>query len=214
MKIEIWSDIACPFCYIGKHNLELAIKKMDYEGQVEIIWRSYILDHALPDIPVSGLKESLALRKGLTVNQVNEMTAQVENMAQNAGLFLNFNAVQPVSTLNAHKLLQLGKNTGLGSQAKERLFKAYFVEGKNIADKSVLNQLGLEIGITGSLLTEVWNNVSVSEHLNVDLYEAQTIGISGVPYFLIDRKYAISGAQPVEFFINALRSISEKNSQK
>ena len=187
---------------------------MDYEGQVEIIWRSYILDHALPDIPVSGLKESLALRKGLTVNQVNEMTAQVENMAQNAGLFLNFNAVQPVSTLNAHKLLQLAKNTGLGSQAKERLFKAYFVEGKNIADKSVLNQLGLEIGITGSLLTEVWNNVSVSEHLNVDLYEAQTIGISGVPYFLIDRKYAISGAQPVEYFINTLRSISEKISQK
>jgi predicted DsbA family dithiol-disulfide isomerase len=143
------------------------------------------------------------------LEQVKEMTAHVEQMAKQVDLFPNFNTTLPVNTLNAHKLLQLAKVNSLGNQAKDRLFKAYFVDGLNIADKEVLIKLGQEIGIEVSFLIDLWNDAAISERLNADLYEAQTLGISGVPFFLIENKYAISGAQSVEVFTNALKSIYE-----
>jgi len=209
MKIEIWSDVACPFCYIGKKHLELALEKLGYENKVEITWKSYLLDPSLPDIPVTNLYESLSLKKGLSIEKVREMTANVEQMAKNVGLFPNFATTLPVATLNAHKLLQLANIEGFGTKTKERLFKAYFVEGLNIANKEVLTELGLDCGIKQSLLVDLLENPTISERLNSDLYEAQTLGISGVPFFLIEDKYAISGAQPVDVFINAMKSIKE-----
>jgi predicted DsbA family dithiol-disulfide isomerase len=213
MKIEIWSDVACPFCYIGKKHLELALEKLGYQKKVEITWKSYLLDPSLPDIPVANLYESLALKKGLSLEQVKQMTAHVEQMAKQVDLFPNFNTTLPVTTLNAHKLLQLAKVYSLGNQTKDRLFKAYFVDGLNIANKEVLKRLGQEIGIEASFLIDLWNDAGISERLNADLYEAQTLGISGVPFFLIENKYAISGAQPVEVFTNALKSIYESREE-
>ncbi len=210
MKIEIWSDIACPFCFIGKRHLEKAIEQIDFKEEITIIWKSYILDPTLPDIPVNTIYESLANKKGLSIDQVKQMTAHVESMASEAGLQPNFNTTLPVNTLNAHRLLQLAKLSGLGMQAKEKLFTAYFIDGKNIADKLVLKELGLGLGLDMKDLEGLWQNESISDLVNTDLYQAQTLGISGVPFFLIDGKYAVSGAQPTEVFINALNSIQQK----
>ncbi len=205
MKVEIWSDVMCPFCYIGKRHFEEALANFEHKDLVEIEWKSFLLD---PDIPekVDGknVYEYLAERKGMSVEQSKQMHERVVEMAKNAGLDYNFDIAVVANAFKAHRLIQLAKRKGLGDAAEELLFKSYFTEGKNIADEITLVNLGKEIGLTESDVNDALSNKEFQFLVNKDIEEARAIGVSGVPFFVLDRKYAVSGAQPAESFTGAL----------
>jgi protein disulfide-isomerase len=197
MKIEIWSDIACPFCYIGQAHIMEALADFPQRDFIQIEWKSFILDPSLPLDSEEDLYSSLSERKGISMQQVQQMTANVKQMAQQAGLTLDFDNVKPVATSEVHKVLQLAKQKGLGNAAKQRFFEAYFKEGANIADHETLKALGAELGLQADEIQAALTSPEMQAAVERDLAEARSIGINGVPYFVLDRKHAMSGAQPV-----------------
>lgn len=205
LTIEIWSDVACPFCYIGKANFEKALAAFPDKEHVAVVWKSFILDPTLPDLTDKTLISSLSEKKGMSIEQTVQMTARVHEMALGSGIEMDFDKALPVNTFHAHRVLQKAKKLGKGSEMKERLFKAYFTEGVNIADHKVLEKLAAEVGISGEDVHTALTESAFADAVNADVQEARSFGISGVPYFVIDRKYGISGAQPVQTFDNALQ---------
>lgn len=211
MKVEIWSDVMCPFCYIGKRHFESALEQFEDKKDIQIEWKSFLLD---PDVPENvgnkNVYEYLAERKGLSVEQSKQMHERVVEMAKNAGLDYNFDIAVVANSFKAHRLIQLAKTKGLGDEAEELLFKSYFTEGKNIADEETLISLAEQIGLTKADLNEALLNQDFQFLVNKDVEEARAIGVSGVPFFVFDRKYAVSGAQPAESFLGALKqSVNE-----
>jgi protein disulfide-isomerase len=207
MKVDVWSDIMCPFCYIGKRHYETAIKQFDFGDQVEIVWHSFQLD---PTISLQSDKkqnvfEYLADRKRISLEQSMKMHESVLHMAKNAGLDFNLNKAIVANSFNAHLLIQLAKTKGKGDEAEENLFKAYFVEGKDFGNKEVLIEIGKSIGLTDFDVNDAFNNDDYSYSVNQDIQEAQNLGIRGVPFFIFNRKHGISGAQPVEMFLQTLK---------
>lgn len=214
MKVEIWSDIMCPFCYIGKRNFEAALKDFDAKNEIEIEWKSFQLDPTIPKTFDKKLStyEYLAERKGMSVEQAIELHSNVTEMARNVGLTYNFDQSVVANSFDAHKLIQLAKTKGLGDVAEEQLFKAYFTDGKDISNHSTLTELGNEIGLNEKEVISALESEEYSSKVNSDISQGNELGVTGVPFFVFDRKYAISGAQPVETFLNALKqSFSESN---
>jgi protein disulfide-isomerase len=205
MKVEVWSDIMCPFCYIGKRHYEAALAKFPHANQVEIVWRSYQLDPTLPK-PASKLNayEYLAQRKGMSYEQSVAMHKNVIAMAKEAGLNYDYDKAVVANSFDAHRLIQLAKLNNLGDAAEERLFKAYFTEGKDMSDIPTLILLGKEIGLDEKLVTDVLNSNQYTDTVNKDIQEAEQIGVQGVPFFVFNRKYAVSGAQPDSVFLETL----------
>lgn len=206
MKIEIWSDIACPFCYIGKRHLEAAIEQSGKTNEISIEWKSFQLD---PNIPKhienkQSPYEYLAKRKGITVEQSIKLHENVIEMAKKAGLEYHFEKAVVANSNDAHRMIQMAKTKGFGDAAEERLFMAYFMEGKNLSDYQTIIELGTDVGLTEAEVKESLYNDEYALQVNQDIREAQTIGVRGVPFFLFDRKYAISGAQPVAAFVEVL----------
>ncbi len=207
MKVEIWSDIMCPFCYIGKRNFEAALKEFDAKNEIEIEWKSFQLD---PTIPKSFEKkvstyEYLAERKGMPVERSKEMHDNIVETARKVGLTYNFEKAVVANSFDAHKLIQLAKTKGLGDAAEESLFKAYFTDGKDMSDHTTLVQLGNEIGLNEEDVMSALASEEFEAKVNFDVSEGSQLGVTGVPFFVFDRKYAVSGAQPVETFLNALK---------
>jgi len=210
MKIEIWSDVMCPFCYIGKRNLETALEQFDNKKYIEIVWKSYQLDPSIPEVANTSYQNYLVKHKGMSNEQVNGMLENVTNSAKDVGLEYNFDKAIMVNSLNAHKLIQFAKTKGLGDQAEERLFLAFFTQGKNIADLDALTQLGKEIGLDETELKTAFTDEKYASLVKDDIQEAQQVGVQGVPFFVLDRKYAVSGAQPAQAFLESLeKSFSE-----
>ena len=210
MKIEIWSDVLCPFCYIGKRNFETAMEQFEFKNQVEVIWKSFQLDSEIPDVATESYQDYLVKRKGMSAEQVKGMLENVTQSAKQVGLEYNFDQAVMVNSLNAHKLIQFAKTKKLGDEMEERLFLAFFTEGKNIADLSVLTQLGKDIGLDETELQTAFTDDNYAYMLKQDIAEAQHVGVRGVPFFVLDRKYAISGAQPPQAFLQNLeKSFSE-----
>lgn len=211
MKVEIWSDIMCPFCYIGKRHFEEALKQFPDADKIEVEWHSFQLDPGLPK-PASDLNvyEYLAQRKGISVEQSKAMHKNVVQMAEAAGLTYNFDKTVVANSFDAHRLIQFAKTKNLGDEAEERLFKAYFTEGKDMCDTSTLLQLAKDIGLDETETKEVLNSNAYAAEVKNDIEEASRIGVRGVPFFVFDRKYAVSGAQPGAAFVNVLqKSFSE-----
>ena len=206
MKIEIWSDIACPFCYIGKRKFEQALEGFAHKETVEVEWRSFQLDPEAQHVPGQTIYESLAERKGWTPEHAKALSAQVSAMAAEVGLNYNMDNTVPANTFNAHRLTHLAAKFGLQDAAEERLFRAYFVEGLNIQDENVLVQLGTDIGLEEKAVKNMLASDEYSYHVRNDIAEARQVGVRGVPFFVIDRKYAVSGAQPSEVFLSALQT--------
>lgn len=204
MKIEIWSDIMCPFCYIGKKHLEQAMQALPFKNEVEIEWKSYQLNPDYHNTTNESSYGYLARVKGMSVEQAKQMTGQVEEMAKNAGLSVSFDKSIPANSFDAHRLLHLAKAKGLQNEAEEALFHAHFIAGKDIAKNDVLAALGEEIGLRKSEVKQVLQSDEYAEAVRHDIYESKQIGVAGVPYFVFDRKYALSGAQPVETFTAAI----------
>lgn len=212
MKVEVWSDIMCPFCYIGKRNYEAALQQLPGHENIEIVWKSFQLDPTIPEDmeqPVN-VYQYLAQRKGFSYEQSVQMHKGVVQTAKNAGLDYNFDKAVVANSFKAHRLIQLAKTKGLGDAAEERLFSAYFTEGKDFGNPEVLAQLGKDIGLSEAEVHDALTNNDYASKVNADVQEAQQLGIQGVPFFVFDRKYAISGAQPPDTFLQALqRSFSE-----
>jgi predicted DsbA family dithiol-disulfide isomerase len=206
MKVEIWSDIACPFCYIGKRKFEKALEGFAHKDSVQVEWKSFQLDPEMKQVPGQDIYESLAEKKGWTPEQAKALSGQVVTMAKEVGLDYNMDATVPANTLNAHRLAHLAAQDGLQDAAEERLFQAYFMEGKNIQDSETLVQLGTDIGLEEDAVRKMLAGGAFTYEVRMDIAEAQQIGVRGVPFFVIDRKYAVSGAQPPELFLKALQT--------
>ncbi len=204
MKIEIWSDVMCPFCYIGKRNFETAMAQFADKEDIEVIWKSYQLDPTIPEVASETYEDYLVKRKGISLEQAKSTLANVAQSAKQAGLDYHFDKALMVSSHKAHLLIQFAKTKNLGNEAEERLFKAFFTEGKNIADITTLTQLGKEIGLDEQELQVAFTDEKYAQLVKNDIQEAQQIGVSGVPFFVIDRKYAVSGAQPPQVFLETL----------
>lgn len=210
MKIDIWSDVACPFCFIGKRNLEAALAQFPHRDEVEVTWHNFELDpHAKTDYEENQY-ELLARKYGMSIEQAKNNTARVVQSGQAAGIAFDFDRVVPTNTFNAHRLIQLAHRHGLQDAAEEKLFKAMFEEGKHIGRRETLQEIAEAIGLDAAATSEMLNGDAYTDAVRADEAEAQSLGIRGVPFFVLDRKYAISGAQPVAVFLQALQQAREE----
>jgi predicted DsbA family dithiol-disulfide isomerase len=210
VKIEIWSDVVCPWCYIGKRRLEHALGDFEHADEVEIVWRSFQLNPDTPAGTAVPTSEYLVRRFG---PQASQMTGRVAALGREEGLDLDFDAALTVNTLDAHRLLHLAADLGVGDAAKERLLRAHFTEGADLSDPETLVRLAGEAGVDTGRAREVLAGTEYADAVRADIEMAQAFGASGVPFFVIDRKYGISGAQPAETFLQALRTAYAEETQ-
>ena len=207
MKIEIWSDIMCPFCYIGKRHLETALSQFP-DQDFEIEWKSFQLDPTIVPQPGKSVYEYLAERKGMSVEESKQMHAGVVARAAEAGLDYHFEKAVISNSFDAHRLIQLAKTKGFGDAIEETFFKAYFTEGRDLNNKETLMELCVGIGLNALDVKEVLEDeTKFANAVRNDISEAQQIGVRGVPFFVFDRKYAISGAQPIEHFEQTIQEV-------
>lgn len=212
MLIEIWSDIVCPFCYIGKRRLENALEQFSNQDRIEIIWKSYQLSPGLKTNPEQSINQFLAEHKQIPVEEAEKMNDYVTEMAAEVGLTYHFEKAVVANSFNAHRLIHLAKTSGKQHEAEELLFRSYFTDGKNIDDTKTLVQLGTELGLNKDVVRSVLNGTEFAEEVRKDVYDAFQVGVKGVPFFVFDRKYGISGAQPASLFTQVLeKSFSEWN---
>ncbi len=204
MKIEIWSDVVCPFCYIGKRKFELGLEQFSHKDSVEVVWKSFQLNPDLKTDTTISIYQSLADQKGWTLEYTRNTTKHVTDMASEVGLHYDFDKTIVANTFNAHRLIHLAKTKGKQSEAEELLFKSYFIDGKNIDDDSILEAVGVEIGIDSAETAQMLSGDLFKNEVEQDIYEAQQVGVRGVPFFVLDHKYALSGAQQPEAFLSAL----------
>lgn len=204
MKVEIWSDIACPWCYIGRRRFETALNQFQHRAEVEVVWRSFQLDPTAPREYAGTINEMLAEKKGINPRQAEAMHAHVTELAAEEGLDYRFDRVRPGNSFDAHRLLHLAAHHDLQSEMKERLQKAYFTDGLSFSDPDTLTQLATEVGLDTEETRALLATDEYSEDVQADIRRARMLGINGVPFFLFDEKYAVSGAQPAELFTTAL----------
>ena len=209
MKIEIWSDIMCPFCYIGKRQLETALEEFP-GNDFEIEWKSFQLDPTIEPQSGKDVYTFLAERKGISVEQSIEMHKGVVERAKSVGLDYHFDKAIISNSLTAHRIIHLAKSKKLGDEMEEIFFKAYFTDGKDLNDAQTLIELGIRAGLDSNEVKEVVENENLYLiDVKGDIREAQEIGVQGVPFFVFDRKYAVSGAQPVEAFVNTIKKVQK-----
>ncbi len=211
MKIEVWSDIMCPFCYIGKRNYEQAIAKFKHADQIEIVWKSFQLD---PTVPTEGITEStyeyLAKRKGWSLDQTKEIHKGVVETAKKAGLVYDFDHAKVANSFNAHRIIQFAKTKGWGDKAEEEFFKGYFTNGKDLNLKSDLIEIAKSIGLTDAEIETALTDDQYALAVKLDIQEAQQLGVQGVPFFVMNRKYAVSGAQDSKTFLQTIEKAFEE----
>jgi predicted DsbA family dithiol-disulfide isomerase len=204
MTIEIWSDVMCPFCYIGKRKFERALAQFSQRAQVNIVWKSFQLNPALVTDATKNTIEHLAESKGWTLDYAKGMTQHVSQLAQQVGLTYDFDKAVVANSFDAHRFSAFAKAKGLQDAAEERLFSAYFTEGRNTADHATLAELGENIGLNATEIREMLDSDAFGDEVKQDIYEAQQYGIRGVPFFLFNSKYGVSGAQESSVFLQAL----------
>lgn len=204
MNINIWSDVRCPFCYIGKRKFEMALEKFPHKDKVEITWKSFELDPTIETTTDVNAIDHIADIKGISKSQAQQMHQHVIQVAKEVGLNFDFDKAIVANSFNAHRLIQLAKTRSLGNEAEEQLFKAHFTEGKNIDDDETLVQTGVAIGLDANEIKEMLASDSFSSEVKQDEMQAQSIGINGVPFFILNNKYAVSGAQSPDTFLEVL----------
>jgi len=215
MKIEIWSDFVCPFCYIGKRRLEAALEHFPHKDQVEIEYKSFELDPHAPTHSEQSIYEALAAKYGTTAEQMKQMNKGIIEQAAELGLAFDYENMKPTNTFHAHRLAKYAKTIGNDKEITENLLSAYFTKSKNVGDIHTLAVIAEESGIDREKAVEVLSNeADYEQEVRNDQRQAQQYGIQGVPFFLINQKYAISGAQSPETFSGALKKVWEEEHQK
>lgn len=204
LRIEVWSDIVCPWCYIGKRRLERALADFEHADEVEILWRSFQLDPTFPQGVSEPVYDSLAKKMNAPREQVQAMTEQVQQVAAQEGLRYDFAGGVMVNTFDAHRLTHLAREHGLGDAAHERLMNAQLVQGRVLNDVDTLVELAGEIGLDTERARTVLEGDEYADQVRADIDDARRLGATGVPFFVLDRALGISGAQPLEVFSAAL----------
>lgn len=205
MKIEVWSDIMCPFCYIGKKHLETALKQFNDAEEIDVEWKSYQLDPYIPRNPhYKNTYQYLAESKGMSYDDAKQMTAGVAQAGAQAGVTLDFERTVVANSFDAHRLIHFAQTKGFADAVKESLFRAHFTEGKDINNREVLIAVGNAAGLAEAEVVAVLDSDRYGDEVAQDIREAREIGVRGVPFFVFNRKYAISGAQPPEAFLQTL----------
>lgn len=204
LALEIWSDIACPWCYVGKRRLEAALARFEHRDRVRITWRSFELDPSAPPVLDSGTSYAARLGRkyGKSTAEAQSMIDSMTDVARKDGLDFRFDIIAPGNTFHAHRLLHLATTQGRGDAAKERLFRAYFTEGRAMGDLETLRALGAELGLAD--VDTVLDSDMFAQDVRAEEADAQRLGIRGVPFFVMDRRLGVSGAQPAEVLLGAL----------
>jgi len=213
-NIEVWSDVVCPFCYIGKRHLEAALADFPQREQVEVVWRSFELDSETPKGETQDTVSALMHKYQQSREQIQTMMARVRAMGNQVGLDLKLDKTLRTNTFDLHRLLYLAAQHGLQGAAKERLLYAYFTESEHLGEVETLVRLLSEVGLDPDAVRATWADPDVYFHeVSADLFEARTIGVSGVPFFVFDQKYAVSGAQPISVFKQVLQRAWDERGQ-
>ncbi len=206
MQVEVFSDVVCPWCYIGKRHMEQALEQFPHADQVSVTYRSYQLSPDTPKDADGTLTEMLSKKYQVPLEQAQAMNDRVSGVAAETGLDYHLDQAHPANTFDAHRLLHFAAEHGKQAEMKERLLASYFTEGKRIGDTDVLVGEAEAIGLDGAAARAVLDGTDYTDDVNSDLSLAQAFGISGVPFFVIDRKYGLSGAQPAEVIRQALEN--------
>ncbi|SDJ51648.1 Predicted dithiol-disulfide isomerase, DsbA family [Frankineae bacterium MT45] len=208
MKVEIWSDIACPWCYVGKRRFEEALTSFDDGGEPVVIeWKSFELDPGTVSASPGGdadYADRLARKFGASRAQALKMLDSMTATAAEVGLDFHFEKAVAANTFDAHQLVHLGRDRGLQQEVKDRLLRAHFSEGEAVGDREALIRLGVEAGLDADEARSALTDQRYAAAVRADEAEAAELGVSGVPFFVIDRRYGISGAQPAGVFLDAL----------
>jgi predicted DsbA family dithiol-disulfide isomerase len=206
LSVDIWSDIACPWCYVGKRRFEAALARFPHGDAVEITWRAFELDPAAPRVQpeIPSYAERLAKKYGRSLKDAEAMLATMTTTGQAEGLSLRFDRVRPGNTFDAHRVLHLAHARGVQGAVKERLLRGYMTEGEAIGEAEVLVRLGAEAGLDADEVRAMLASDTYRHEVKEEESDAAELGISGVPFFVIGGRYAVSGAQPVEVLLRAL----------
>jgi len=214
MKVEIWSDVVCPFCYVGKRRFGNALESFPHADVVTVLWRSFELDPGAPARTPGTLEERLAAKYGVTLAEARAMNERVVAMSHGEGLEVRLDLAKPGSTFGAHRLIHLAAEHGLQHQAKERALRAYWLEGRPIGELDTLVEIGIEIGLEPAVVRAALEGDAYAEAVREDEREAASLGVQGVPFFVFDRRFAVSGAQPTELFGRALQQAWQATSHQ
>ncbi|KRC55146.1 disulfide bond formation protein DsbA [Nocardioides sp. Root79] len=204
MRIEIWADVVCPWCYIGKRRLEKAIAGFEHGDDVEVVYRSYELDPFAPEVGTESTVTVLGRKFGADEAGTRAMMARADEVAAAEGLTFSHADALHARTLTAHRLLHLAKAEGLQHELMEQVLAAYFTRGESLGDHDVLRKAAAEAGLDAGRVEEVLASTEYRDDVMADVAQAQAYGSSGVPFFVIDGRFGISGAQPTELFEQAL----------
>jgi predicted DsbA family dithiol-disulfide isomerase len=210
MKVEIWSDVVCPFCYVGKRKFENALGQFAHQADVQVEWKSFQLTPDFVPVPGESIHASLAKKKGVSEAEGRRMGDQMTLIAKEVGLNYDFDKTIPANTFLAHQLIHFADHQGQQGAMKERLFAAYYLEGQDINTIDNLVKLAAEIGLDADAARQALEAGTYANEVRRDEYEAQQIGVRGVPFFVFDDKYAVSGAQPSEVFAEVLGKVWEE----
>ena len=217
MRIDIWSDVVCPFCYIGRRRLQAALDEFEHADQVEITWHSFELDPTTRAGANTPVTETLAAKYGITAAQVEQQHAAMAEQAQQLGLTYNGKETLNANTFDAHRLVHHAgvqvNGRGIADRLEQRFMKAYFTDGQAVDDHAVLTDLAVEVGLDEAEVRDVLSGDRYAEDVRRDEQAARQLGISGVPFFVFAEKYAVSGAQPQEVFAQALAKAWEETQQ-
>lgn len=207
MRIDVWSDYACPFCYIGKRRLENALSQFPNRDQVEVVFRSFQLDPHAEVSTDKSIHELLASKYGMSIEKAQAMNAQLTEQAREVGLDFHFDTVQHTNTFDSHRLSHFASAKGKGAEMSERLLKAYFTDSLNLGDRNVLASLAAEVGLDEAEAAAMLETDAYRAEVNGDIAEGSRLNITGVPFFVFNQKYALSGAQPGPVFSEVLDTV-------
>ena len=205
MKIEIWSDVVCPWCYIGKRNLEVALTGFEHADQVEIEWRSYELDPSTPRRAELSMDEVLSRKYGMSQEEAVAANQRMTELAATVGLDYHLDRVQIGNTFDAHRLIHLASHEGRGGAMKERLLQAYFTEGRAVSDRATLAELAADVGLDPDRVAAVLDGDEFGEEVRADEARAMELGSTGVPFFVFDERLGVPGAQPPDVLLRLLQ---------
>jgi predicted DsbA family dithiol-disulfide isomerase len=204
MLVEVWSDVVCPWCYLGKRRLESALAVFDHGDEVDVAWRSFELDPSAPRHRAVSAREHLARKYGMTSAQVDASWARLTALAAQEGLEYHLEKTRGGSSFDAHRLIHLGAAAGIQDAVNERLLRGYFTEGEAIGEPDVLRRLGVEAGLPADEVDELLTSDRFAVEVHDDERAAHALGIRGVPFFVIDGRLGVSGAQSADFLLAAL----------
>jgi len=214
MKIEVWSDFVCPFCYIGKRRLENALKQFAHSDDVTVAYKSYQLMPEGEYKPELNYYETLSALKGMPVEQAKAMNEQLGKQAAEVGLTYNFDTMKFANTFDAHRVAKYAQKQGKGNEMTERLLYAHFTESKLLSDNQTLAGLAADVGLDKSEVLDVLHSNRFARDVREDIDVANQIGVQGVPFFVFNEAYAVSGAQPAEVFGEVLQKVWEEEQKR